>query len=200
MSLQTHTGTIRNISTKDFADRANPSQMVTFYSFQLEGNNRWFRTNKAPVPHPNGTYVSFVADGQNVDVNSFSIVDGTAPPTPAPTVATENTSARSAPRGSARDNYWADKEARDIEKDERYQKVDVPRMTMSTAVGAAASIVEAAIRSDALAFGNTAKSKRLDMLADFTEQMADRLYLKIVSTPSNPPTEVKSIAVIDEDE
>jgi predicted TIM-barrel enzyme len=84
----------------------------------------------------------------------------------------------------SKDEYWANKEARDIAKEERFTAVSEPRMALSVAVQAAADIVVAAIGKDVLSFGNASKAKRLDMLADFTKQVAKDLAKFIHNAPA----------------
>ena len=78
----------------------------------------------------------------------------------------------------SRDGYWADKEKRDLEKDKRYQSVDVPRMSFSASQERAVTLVSAALANGALSFGNVAAGKKLDMLLGFVDQVTDRFFLQ----------------------
>ena len=80
--------------------------------------------------------------------------------------------------GQSRDGYWADKEKRDLEKDKRYQAVDVPRMSFSASQERAVTLVSAALANGALSFGNVAAGKKLDMLLGFVDQVTDRFFLQ----------------------
>ena len=187
-------GRIAETSSKPWKD-SRTGQDIVLYSFKLEGQRTWYRTGTTPTPFGVGQTVQFVADGQKVDTNSFQAIAQDSVQAPAPSAAqsssgsTQSSSSPGRGNASSRDEYWANKEARDLEKDKRYQEVDIPRMTMCTAISSAAAVVDAAFKSEALSFGNAAKSKRLDMIGDFVEQLADRLYLKIVSTATNPPVD-----------
>lgn len=180
----TASGIVTNIDSKTFPPRHEDEQGATLWSFQLEGNNKYYRTGKVRPTFSDGDSIEFtVNDKGYIDLNSVTYVtQERAKPSP------KKVSTSVAPRANSKDSYWADKEARDIEKDVRYQNVDVPRMTMSASLNVAASVVNSALERDAIGFGNTAKSKRLEMLGDFVEELANRFYIKIVETPDNPPT------------
>lgn len=200
MSQRTVNGVISKVSTKDWPDRSG--QIIKLYSFQLEGSFQWFRTGTNPLPAGTGQSVKFVADGPNVDMATFEVTKSQvaqAPSVPATnagatTTATASSGAPSAPRraqytgarssdAAAKDQYWKDRESRDLEKDERYRAVSEPRMAMSVAVEAAAPIVVAALQTDGLSLGNASKAKKLDLIVDYTEQVATRLARFIQSAP-----------------
>lgn len=198
MSQRTVNGVINNVSAKDWPDQRT-GQTIKLYSFQLEGSYQWFRTGTNPLPAGKGQSVKFVADGPNVDMQTFEIVQGQV--TQAPSVST--TAVQSAPATSAqvasvpqqrrfsrgnsdaaaKDQYWKDKEARDLDKDARYRAVSEPRMAMSVAVQAAAPIIVAALGSDALSLGNAAKAKKLGLIADYTKELATDLARFIQNAP-----------------
>lgn len=199
MSIRTVSGVISQASSRPWNDRTG--QTIQLYSFQLEGSNQWFRTGTNPVPAGRGQNVKFVADGPNVSMETFEVVQSqvtTAPSiAPAATAPSQPTSPaptapQNAPRRSfrgnsdaaAKDQYWKDREARDLEKDERYRAVSEPRMALSVAVQAAAPIVVAALQTDGLSLGNASKAKKLDLIVDYTEQVATRLARFIQSAPT----------------
>lgn len=198
MSQRTVTGQISVVNSKPFEDKrtGNP---ITLHSFQLEGYNQWFRTGQKAIPAGVGQSVKFVADGANVDVTTFSVEQATV--AKAPSVAANTTipasmsSARStgASGGNSKDNYWADKEARDLVKEARYQEVSEPRMALSVAVSAAGNLVAAAITKDALTFGTAAKSKRVGILTEYTKELALDLALFIQDAPILLPEYRKSL-------
>src|SRR5690606_16831044 len=78
----------------------------------------------------------------------------------------------------------ANKEARDLEKEKRFQEVNEPRMALSVATEAAAAVVVAALQNDALSFGNTAKSKRQGQLTNFVKEIAIEVALFINDAPN----------------
>jgi hypothetical protein len=85
------------------------------------------------------------------------------------------------------DGYWAEKEARDIAKDARYQAVSEPRMALSVAVEAAATVVSAAIAKDAISFGSAAKAKKLGLLSAYVKEVA----LDLASFIHDAPNQLK---------
>lgn len=144
------------------------------WSFQLENSNRWFRTNRTQPSFAVGDTISFVNNEKAVvKPSSIQAADPSAVP-PARAPAKRNTTGG----GQSRDGYWADKEKRDLEKDKRYQAVDVPRMSFSASQERAVTLVSAALANGALSFGNVAAGKKLDMLLGFVDQVTDRFFLQ----------------------
>lgn len=186
---QAYQGVISTVNSKPFTDNRT-GQPITLHSFQLEGVSQWFRTGTAPIPFGRGQSVKFVADGPKVDVSTMQAIQSTVStaPAPVPTARTYGNPSQSGGKykanNASKDEYWANKEARDLEKDKRFQEVSEPRMALSTATGAAAQIVVAALQNDAIGFGNTAKSKRLGMLADYVKEVAVDLATFIHNAPS----------------
>ena len=171
-------GIINEVTEKPWEDRETGKDII-LYSFTLEGNRKFFRTGTNPVPYGAGEAVSFLVNGQRVDLASMETVEASAIPAPAPAAKRSNGAGAS----SSRDDYWAAKEARDIERNDRYQEIAEPRMALSVAVQAASRVVVAALENDALSFGTTAKSKREGMLCDFVKTIAADLALFIQSAP-----------------
>lgn len=148
-----------------------------------------------PLPFGRGETISFVADGQNVNAKSAQKVQSVA--ASAPSVSTGGIAQTSAAsghtqptvrQGVSKDDYWSNKESRDLDKDVRYREVSEPRMALSVATEAAAMIVAAAFTADALGFGNAAKAKKLGMIVDATKEVARELALFI----HNAPEELKA--------
>lgn len=81
--------------------------------------------------------------------------------------------------GTTRDEYWANKEARDLEKERVYREEDIPAIRRSTAYNCAATLGAAALAGEALSFGSVAKGKRLDMYLGFIDQIADHVYARL---------------------
>lgn len=183
MSINVIEGAVSYVGSNEIDDKYNGGK-VTLHSFRIEGNDEWFRTGRTPPGVQEGQTVKFIADGNKVEVKSIEILGNT---TEAPAsgetpsaVPSQTTSASSAVlasgKAATKDNYWSDREKREIEKDERYQTVDIPRMTMNSALSTAATVVDAALKHEAIGFGNTAKSKRLEMLGDFVVELANQFY------------------------
>jgi hypothetical protein len=149
-----------------------------------------------------GQDVRFIADDVKVDMGTFEVAQSavaaapsvaqavtaqtSAPPTPhASTAETRKASVeRTAHTAGSRDEYWANKEARDVAKDARFQAVNEPRMALSIATEAAAALVSSAIAKDALSFGNASKAKKLGLLASYTKELALDLASFINDAPN----------------
>lgn len=180
MSYQ-NSGTVTNIDSKEFDGRNGP---VLLYSFQIDSSRRWFRLGRKQPTFQQGDVISFENDDKgNVDYNS--LVTGGAPAAPprqggAPRAANRQGGGRPAPAsgggGQTRDGYWAEKEARDLQKDKRYQEVDVPRMSFSASQERAVALVSAALANDALSLGQK-KGERLDLLLEYVDQVTDRFFV-----------------------
>lgn len=176
------------VSAKPWTSK-DTGQPITLYSFKIQGSNRWFRHGTTEMPFREGDVVSFVNDPQgNVDIPVQVGNAGAAPAQPAPPPA-GNANRGRAPAsggrpagggsgGSSRDDYWKQKEERDIEKERKYQEVDVPRMSFSASQDRAVNLVSAALEGGALSFGNASVGKRLDMLLEYVDQVTDRFFLQ----------------------
>lgn len=182
MSQFSNQGVVSEVSTKEWYD-SRKGRNIDLFSFRIEGNNNWFRTGTNRPNFNQGDAISFTNDDKN-NVRLDSVQAGNAP---APTQ-------NSAPQGGAgspttsqpsgntsggqnREGYWAAKEARDLEKDARYQNVDVPRMGLSAAQDRAVALVVGSIGTEAIPFGNMNKGERLDYLIDCVEKVTDRFVL-----------------------
>lgn len=172
-------------SARDWTDKDTGDQIV-LYSFQLEGDKRYYRTGTTDTGVQEGDTVRFVCDGRGtVDTDTVEIGVSVRPQRreaparkPARAASGGQRTRTSAPAGgNSRDQYWADKEKRDLEKDERYQTVEVPRIVLMAAQDRAVRLVSAALDNDALTFGTVAKGKKLDMLLSYVDQVTDKFML-----------------------
>lgn len=178
-------GVVSVCSTKDWYD-GKAGRNIQLYSFQIQGSNRWFRTGQNELPFREGDYVRFTNDAKgNVDVKAVQVGNppaggGNTPPpqTSGQSGSTGGSSPQSARSsgGQNRDGYWAQKEQRDIEKDQRYQAVDVPRMSFSASQDRAVNLVAAALAHDCLSFGNMKKGEKLDYVLDSVDKVTDRFF------------------------
>lgn len=212
MSDRTVKGIVSKVDAKDFPNRNGPG-VVTLHSFQLEGANQWFRAGERPLDVARGQYVEFVADGQKVDRSSLRVVQSVVAPAPSvkpgataqtyaqqqtsvPTAGATDSTVMSTPvakqvvandytghKYDDKELYWANKEARDLVKEARYQSVSEPRMALSVAVEAASRIIPVALTSEALGFGTAAKSKRLGLLNQYVKETALDLAVFIQNAP-----------------
>lgn len=170
-------GVVARISEKVWDGRDG---QVTLYSFQVDGSNRWFRTGQNPPRHmgiEQGQAYSFEADGKgNVIPETVRPIQKSEVATaPAPKPQSRGR-AYSGGGGSTRDDYWKEKEARDIAKDERYQAVDIPRMTFCTSQDAAVALVTAALQHDVLSLGGANKAAKLGLVLDYVDAVTQRFF------------------------
>jgi hypothetical protein len=61
--------------------------------------------------------------------------------------------------------------------------VDIPRMTFNACQDRAVALVAAALAHDALSFGAVAKGKKLDMLLDYVDLVAERFVRQTLEAP-----------------
>lgn len=192
--MNTAVGTVATVSEKEWFDKRN-NEDILLYSFQLQGDKKWYRTGTVRPEDYNiveGSAVKFDFDPRSGNVVLDSVDDNVqeevaaAPPARRATGARQgsygkssggsrgNAPARtSAPRsggGNSRDDYWKDKETRDLEREQRYQAVVEPRMIVMAAQERAVIAVSAALAHDCLSFGSTTKGKKFDMLLDFVDE------------------------------
>lgn len=147
---------------------------VLLHSFQLAGDKRYFRTGTSKLVSPREAIQFDI--GANNNVVEESLVKLEASAQQAPPVAPSGGGCRSwggKPKTTenfeARQAYWENKERRDIE-------VVEPRITWSSARTAAIEVVGLALQHDLLAFGNAAKSAKLDLLLGYVDRVAGRFY------------------------
>ncbi len=183
MSDYANQGTVSQVSCKEWYDNKK-GRNINLYSFQIEGSNRWFRTGTTEPNFRQGDNIQFTNDAKaNVDVNNVQVLgNGAAPANPAPATATTS------PQGNAgqsqnRDGYWAAKEAKDLEKDKRYQEQDIPRMSFSAAQDRAVQLVSAALAHDCLSFGTMKKGDKLDYVLQCVDQVTDRFFMNSIHAP-----------------
>ena len=174
-------GQVRTISTKEWYDDKK-GQNINLYSFQLDGNNKWFRTGTNRPPCNEGDSISFdVNEKGNVNINSLKPSQGGQSTGGSTGQPSSNSSARqqsSSGGGQSRDGYWSAKEANDKAKDERYQSQDIPRMSFSAAQDRAVQLVSAALTHDCLAFGNMKKGDKLDYVLGCVDEVTDRFLVQ----------------------
>lgn len=164
-------GVVRNSSAKPFNGRQGP---ITLYSFQIEGDNRYFRCGTDQPNAVNGQSVEFevTQKGDNFNVNVSTIKALESQPVQAAPAATNSGYPSKNAMFNAKDGYWERKEQRDVE-------VIEPRITHAAARRDAVTIVTAALAADALSFGNVQKGKKLDMLVDFVQQVTATLVAEV---------------------
>lgn len=174
-------GTVQKIFEKNWD---GPDGTVVLYSFALGGDKAYYRTGKkTPAAYGivEGKSVSFDTDYKgNVVPKSVKILgDGVIQQAPS---VPRGGSTQSVQVSGSRDTYWADKEARDIAKDERYQAVDIPRMTYCGAQDSAVKVVEMALANGGITLP-TKKGAILDTIIGAVNEVALRLATLRMSAP-----------------
>lgn len=179
MADKAYKGVVSATYEKDWKDRDTGDDII-LYSFQIEGEKRYFRTGTETIPEINeGAYIRFTADGRSGNVDLKTVADlGEAPKSPPRSSGGSRASAKrtGGTGGGSRDTYWEDKAKRDIE-------VTEPRISYSAAQKNATELVCAALNHDLLSFGNTAKGKRLDMMVEFVAQVTEQLAAMQMAAP-----------------
>lgn len=196
-------GTVAKTYTRDWQ---GDDGKVILHSFQLQGDNRYFRTGTDRLV-AEGDYITFDIEGNN-NVVGHTLEKGKAqPPQTAPRASAPasggygrgnwnkggggGNAAASKPKSTenwdARAKYWDDKEKRDIE-------VVEPRITFSSAQSCAIEVVKAALEKDILAFGNASKGAKLGMLLDYVDEVTARFY----NQRMNVGAALENIAATDE--
>ncbi len=195
MSVRTTKGIVERTFTKDWYDKRENANII-LHSFRLEGDKTYYRTGQEALPANKGDAIEFDYDDRSGNVMMNSIREANASeveraPAPEPR---RNTGGRtgsygggagragggSSPAG-ARDNYWKEKEERDIEREKRYQEVVEPRMIVMAAQERAVGVVAAALANDCLSFGNTAKGAKFDMLLGFVDEATTHFVRQALS-------------------
>lgn len=196
MAVKETQGIVQSTFTKDWYDKRENANII-LHSFRLEGDKTYYRTGTTPPPFNRGDAIAFEYDDRsgNVVTESIREVEGEVARAPAPEPR-RNTGGRQgsysggagrsgggASAGGARDNYWKEKEERDIEREVRYQQVVEPRMIVMAAQERAVGIVAAALANDCLSFGNTAKGAKFDMLMGFVDEATDHFIQQALIAP-----------------
>lgn len=164
---------------------ARPWQSKTLYSIKQTQSDDIIGIGEKTPTFTQGSVVSFTAKKNargyyNMEANSLQIHEGVAPDP----VATQK---KAAPKPAvtktvSRDDYWGNKEKKDIEKDERYQTQDIPRMSFSASQERAVALVCAALANDCIALGS-AKGKRMDILLAQVDEVTKRFYVQSMNAP-----------------
>ena len=184
-------GQVSQVSAKPFTDKWGKN--ITLYSFQIQGDQSWYRTGTNLPPCNQGDNISFIFEqqGNNKKVDPNSIQGGGQPmqpqvqqPQQAPMQQQQPNSNFAPPGGSGsqgqkapaatRDTYWKDKETYD-------KSVTQPRIAYAAAQKTAVSIVDMALKADVLSLGSGKKADKLELLINYVEEITGRLALKLDS-------------------
>ena len=179
MSQYSNEGTVSSVSVKDFEGN---NGWIKLYSFQLQGDRAFYRTGTKDANLQEGDYITFTYEqkgrNNNVDVRSIQKGEGSAAPQQRSAPPAQSKPSARSNSGGGRDDYWKKKEEKDVAKDERYQTVDVPRMSFSAAQDRAVNLVSAALAHDCLSFGNMKKGEKLDYVLECVDQVANKFFVE----------------------
>lgn len=163
-------GRVTDVFVRPWEGRNGP---INLHSFKIEGDNKFFRSGESKLVEVN-QLVEFEYDSKG-NVNPDSVAVTGVATTPPPAQQQEQKQAWAGKGGgggfkakqAAKDQYWEDKEKRQIE-------IVEPRITWSSAQSDAVAVVNAALQHDLLAFGNANKSAKLGLLLDYVDQVTAR--------------------------
>lgn len=170
-------GQVAQVSEKAFTDKWGKNIML--YSFQINGDNSWYRTGTNRPNCNQGDTISFTFEQQGnnkkVDPNSIQVGAGSVQPMQQqPQVQQAPQPAPVRQQSGGRDDYWANKEKYDKE-------VTQPRIAYAAAQKSAVAIVTAALANDVIGFGNAKKADKMEMLLEYVEDITCRLALRLDS-------------------
>jgi hypothetical protein len=165
------TGTVTTVSAKPFTDKWGKN--ITLYSFQIGGDQAWYRTGTNEPPCKEGDIINFVFEQQGnnkkVDPSSINVTGQGNVPTPQAQPARAASSG-----GNSRDDYWKQKEAYDKE-------VTQPRISYAAAQKNAVQIVKTALECDALGFGSAKKADKMEMLLNYVDEVTNHFAVRLDS-------------------
>lgn len=145
--MKTYEGILKNKSARPWND-------VVLHSFQLEGQNIWFRTGQTELEVDEGTYIKFDANPTNKQVDLSTVAESS--PSASPSTATS-----AGGESTTREDYWTNRERLD---------------SVRTARADATRIVCAALAHDHLPHAsNVTKGKRLDLLIGYVKEITEEL-------------------------
>lgn len=175
-------GKVSRIFANDWNGR---NGTIKLYSFKVEGNDKFYRLGEQEPQFRETDYVEFDADDKGkvsnlvVSKDKAASGEGTAPAGRAVGASSGRTAGRGgsfqkAAGGGSREDYWQDKEQRDIAREQRQHEIVEPRITYCSARSDAVQIVKAALEHDLLAFGNANKSAKLGLLLGYVDQVTQK--------------------------
>lgn len=173
------TGRVTEVFSRPWEGR---NGTITLHSFKIEGDNKFYRSGEDALCKVNDL-VEFDFDSKGNVTNLFVTGQATTPP-PAQAASQRQSGFGGRPGGSSsggfkakqaeKDQYWNDKEQRDIAREKYQREVVEPRITWASAQSDAVDIVTAALTHDLLAFGNANKSAKLNLLLEYVDQVTAR--------------------------
>lgn len=148
----------------------------TYYSFNLVDVDGFFRCGQDEPQIKKGDMISFSYEtdqwGDQVDKKSIVVLDEVKEEVKAAAPVKK----QSGGTAVGRDDYWANKEAADVDR----QKI----ISLQAATNIATNIVTAALAADALSLP-AKKAEKFDALLAMVEQVADDLVVRYVNAPAH---------------
>lgn len=143
----------------------------TYHSFCVD--DEWYRTGRTPTQVQKGYKVRFAFNdtkyGKEVDVDSLKFKEGEAPPA--------NSKGKGGV-GLSKDQYWANKEAKDVDTQQR--------ISFQAATNTAIALVTAAITNGYIAFPKSAKTEaKFDAYKEIIMKEAEDLFKIYQEVPEN---------------
>lgn len=152
--METYEGQLVNKTARDWNG-------TMLYSFQLKGQNIWFRTGQKELNLDEGTFIKFEANPTNKQVNLDSMALSDSTSAEAPTTDSPAGASGQARGSSDRESYWQNRERLD---------------SVRSARADATRLVVAALEHDQLPHpSNVAKGKRLDLLVGYIKELTEEL-------------------------
>lgn len=144
------------------------------YSFTLKGTQGFFRTGEKPVPAKEGNFVQFEADDKNnVSMDTFCVVEKREPDiipngvTEAPGIKGLASKAYQLSSPFTKDEYWRNKEERDIETQKTIQ--------YQAARNSAIAAMDVAVSQGIVELPKT-KGKSYDAFLAYIDHLTDRFF------------------------
>ena len=124
MADRTYKGLVSKTYEREWNDR-DTGEDIVLYSFQIDGDKRYFRTGTNKPGIREGDAISFVADAKsnNVDIKSIEKIDADDVPAPRQSSGKSYGGGRGGGAASS-SKYWEDKAKRD-------QEITEPRISYS---------------------------------------------------------------------
>jgi hypothetical protein len=193
-------GVVSRVSSRPWKGRNGD---VTLYSFQIEGQDTWFRMGESKPDFRETDAVEFDLGAKDKAENIIVTKAAGMVANKQAETSTGGALGSGVQAGnntaSTRDGYWAAKEARDLVKEQRYEAVVEPRITLSSAQSDAITVVGLALQHDLLSFGNANKSAKLGLLLGFVDQVTLRFAKQRMDAASVisgiEPVEVEKVKV-----
>lgn len=160
------TGVVEKITSKQLSSG-------TYYSFVMD-DAEWYRTNKDKPPFVEGSTVTFTFDdgryGKQVDLPSIVVAEGAPKETPK--------AKKSFSGGGGKDQYWTDREARDLDTQKR--------ISYQAAANTAIALVGLGLNTGVISLPKSKKeSEKLALLKGIVEDQTKELFKSYQLVPDN---------------